>query len=614
MKLKSQIPPRMLNKLFQQKFLLKIFFLLYAVYMAVISCGPPPPKQTAQEIPTPEQQSTQINVAQSAEWDAAHFIYEMMNFKRLSLYKPDNKMVTCSSHDPHNGPVDIGVFADQYTENGKTWFVLADEKGPGVITRLFFSNHLSGTVKIYLDHQSEPVIHTTFQDLYLLKHEIFQLYISFDPPKSGDGFVSYFPIPFAEHCLIVTDTDSKNIKYDIDVLKLPKDSPVVSFNGKSGQRLKQAMAEYNQFIQGNPVKKYENTVIHKFVSYEIKPGETKLVANETGPAALQFFALQMEPVNADTISLTRIKMYWDDMKEAAVDTPVRDFFCSNIGVPNNWNSLPIGYFPKTDSFPNGFYYCQFYMPFQKKGQILIENLSKEPLNIKFAKEIDYSPVPDDSLYFYARNDERVFALGLIYSLFEFEGKGNFVGLNLSALVDTEMKPEHFVLEGDPYLYVDGEKYASIIHPGLDNYFGADNLLSNYTPFWLPTHGNLYNKKEIPAMFHTYRFHTLDAIPFTSSLMYIQEIGCPIQFVNANQKNAIPAQFRWTCYWYGKRATEKTKREESVYYYNIQGDPHPDNPVMIDLQVYLQLPQGKWIMNYAPVWDLSQVFQQEYDIQ
>lgn len=585
------------------------------VLLMTVSCGPPPPRATVNQTPTTGSTEENSEVETIQEMDAAYFIHEIMNSKRLATYIPGERTKTITSHDPNNGPVDAGFILDTYEENGTTWNILVEEDGPGVLTRMFFTHGLEGRIRIFLDYQNEPVIDTTFQEMYELKSEFFQLYLTSVPAQSAGGFTSYFPIPYASHITVMTDSKQEALIYQFDLLSLPSDSPVKTFNGKTSPRLTKAIETHNAYLESNAVARNEKTVLNGFVSHTLKSGETKLIINDPGPGALSFFAVQIDPLSIDALEKTRIKMYWDDMTEAAVDTSLRDFFCANIGVPSNWNSTAMGYYPQTDSFPNGFYYCQFYMPFQSKGQVILENTSDQTVTYQFARTLDFSAIPDDFLYFFSRSDQRTFALGLIYSLFEFEGKGKFAGFQISTAMDKEntIKPINFFYTGDPYYFVDGEEYASIVGSGLDNYFNGSNLLQEGTPFWMPTHGTLYNTVEPPQTSHSYRFHLLDAIQFSTSLFYVQEIGCPIQYVSSSKKNTLPTQGRWTCYWYAKKADSEIKRKEKVHYYSINGNPNPSNPVIIDLQVYLQLPPGQWNLKYAPIYNLSEVFQQEYNI-
>ncbi len=614
MKRKYPIRPVMPNK-HSRLFLSNILLICLLVPFVLVSCGPPPPPKSAvKSTPTAGQPQADDSAATVQVKDTAYFIRQMMNLKRLARHHPGHRLVTQSSHHPDNGPVDAGVYKDQYTEDGVNWLVLSDEKGPGVLTRMFFNNDLEGRVRIYFDHQAEPTVEVTFKELYEMQHEFFKVFTTFDPPRNGNGWVTYFPMPFEEHCTIMTDANPENLRYEFDLLKLPSDAALETFNGKLNNRIRTALKEYDTFIEQNAVGRFQNTIINAFSKFEVQPGESKLVANESGPAAYSFFAIALNDMDDETLSAMRLKMYWDDMDEPAVNIPLKDFFINNIRTAQNWNSIPMGYFPQTDSFPTGFFYCQFYMPFQKRGQIMIENTSQKSVGVRFARKVDFTPIPEDSLYFYARQDLRKFAMGLLYSLFEFEGKGNFVGFHLTANSDVPLEPVNFILTGDPYYYVDGEQSPSIQGAGLDNHFNSSDLFEYYSPYWLPTHGCLFRTTEQPGLFHAYRFHFLDAIPFSSSLFYVQEIGCPIQFSSANQPNTVPVNARWTCYWYGELADEPVERNEMVHYYTIEGQPSAENPVMQNLQLHIQLPPGDWTLRYAPVGNLNSVQEHQYRVE
>jgi len=202
----------------------------------------------------------------------------------------------------------------------------------------------------------------------------------------------------------------------------------------------------------------------------------------------------------------------------------------------------------------------------------------------------------------------------LYPFLEVEGNGNFVGLTVHA-ASTPTDPPFFYLEGDEYFYVDGENEPSLSGTGMDNYFNSSQHFGNVNYFYTPTHGCLSKQfVENKGSTNCFRFHLLDAIPFQTSLMLVEEAGCPIQYANAATIDKVA--YEWTCYWYGKQATEKVPRKENLLYFSVSdkpdGSPTPDSPIMINGQVRLKLPKGKWWVHFAPVYDLSAVQHQEIE--
>jgi len=92
--------------------------------------------------------------------------------------------------------------------------VVFEKEGPGVIWRVWSALALDGHIKIYVDHQSTPIINQAFSDFFeQLNEEGIQLpqalpgYPSINLPNLmstlSRGRNRYIPIPYREHCKIV---------------------------------------------------------------------------------------------------------------------------------------------------------------------------------------------------------------------------------------------------------------------------------------------------------------------------------------------------------------------------------------------------------------------------
>ncbi|MCB0376810.1 MAG: DUF2961 domain-containing protein, partial [Sinomicrobium sp.] len=78
------------------------------------------------------------------------------------------------------------------------------------------------------------------------------------------------------------------------------------------------------------------------------------------------------------------------------------------------------------------------------------------------------------------------------------------------------------LEGDEFIYVDGEKEASIIGTGTEDYFSSGwyYITGEYAA---PYHG-VTIKDTDKGRINTYRWHIEDPIPFEKSFTFIIEHG------------------------------------------------------------------------------------------
>ena len=105
-----------------------------------------------------------------------------------------------------------------YVRNENNGIVVFEKDGPGVIWRFWSALALSGKIKIYVDHDIQPIIDQPFAEFFeLLDEEGVEL------PKSLPGLPSvnlpelmstlsrgrnrFIPIPFKKHCKIVFERD-----------------------------------------------------------------------------------------------------------------------------------------------------------------------------------------------------------------------------------------------------------------------------------------------------------------------------------------------------------------------------------------------------------------------
>ncbi|RJP20080.1 MAG: DUF2961 domain-containing protein [Candidatus Omnitrophota bacterium] len=578
-------------------------FLLCIPLLLLISCGPPPPqnvgktKKSATVAPS-------ANTPAAEQLDTVHFLNRLSNLSHLARYRPQERTILRSSHDPNEGPDDADHFKGEYILSGKKWNVLLDEEGSGCVTRLWMSGRAQGRLQFFFDHEEQPRIDTTIQQFFGGDYIRSATYLIYASNSSGRGMVSYFPLPFQKRCTILTDTATTNFKYQINVLKLDPASPVISYPSKWDEAIETAFNKVNAYIGNLAFVRYESVPKTQIGPLKIAPKGRKLVANLEGPAAIDYFQLSLKPITAETVKNLKLQVYWNDLTEPAVDCSVSSFFCYNNLNLEMWNSLPLGFWGEKNLF-----YCQFYMPFERNAQIFLVNDSETETEVTFEYHQVFHTWNDRSLYFYTRTHQRDFIMGFTYPFLEMEGRGNFVGFHLlsaSEMID----PQFFYLDGDEYFYVDGESHPSWAGTGEDNYFNGEDYFYEVSHFYVPTHGCLMRTAEAGGLTHCFRFHLLDSIPFHTSLLLLKEIGCPVRYLSLHTEKVVQTQQDWTCYWYAKPAQEPVSRQESVYYFaidqNEHGRPSTDSPVMRDLSIRVKLPPGDWWFHIAPIWNPDQV--------
>jgi len=263
----------------------------------------------------------------------------------------------------------------------------------------------------------------------------------------------------------------------------------------------------------------------------VKPGATARLADVTGPGVI--VRIWVTIASPDKYLLRRIllRMYWDGESTPSVEAPVGDFF----GTGFQYKQYVTPYL----GMSSGGYYSFFPMPFGKSARIEVVNETGQEIN-SFYYHIDYrrleKPLPATAAYFHAqwRRDPRA-ARNANYTVLEATGRGHLVGVNMS--MQSYGNGMQY-LEGDEMVYVDGEKEPSVYGTGTEDYF-TSGWYFNRGEYAAPYHG-LILKDDSLSRIAAYRFHILDAIPFTKSLRFTIEHG---------HGNEEVADYSSTAYWY-----------------------------------------------------------------
>ena len=246
----------------------------------------------------------------------------------------------------------------------------------------------------------------------------------------------------------------------------------------------------------------------------IPAGETLVLAEMSGPGCITHIWFTMHPFIEFYGKKFILRMYWDDEEFPSVEAPINDFFCQGHGLDVNVHSLPF------DASRDGKGRNSFFpMPFRKSARIEVTNESDEDLRALYWyidwQKLDY--LPEETPYFHAKyRQEFPCTPEVDYLILEAEGKGHYVGCNLSV----RCQEPSWWGEGDDRFYIDGEEVPGIKGTGAEDYFSQ--------AYGLREHGGLFygcTLNERPGTFQrvtVYRFHISDPIPFTKSLKFTIE--------------------------------------------------------------------------------------------
>lgn len=479
---------------------------------------------------------------------------EMVDRKQLVEYPesiPYKAMQASSYNRASVSPDQPGWFADsdgvfctrtEKNREGETEWVLMEDKGPGVITKIWavcfyygLDDTTGANLKIYLDGEEEPTINCNFFEF--VKGESFvKPPFAMETRRAGN---SYLPIPYAKSCKVTMD---KKVFYNIiSYRSYPQGTSVRTFS----------MDEYNQSqilidSVGNVLERgvygdlasTKNTEAYSFHK-TLRPQEKETLLIRKKQKAIEQLVFQLDAEDFDQVlRSTVLKISFDG--EQTVWTPLGDFF--NIGV-----GLKTYQMWERAVQEDGTMICRWIMPYQHIAELEIENMGKQDIQMSVTAKVMPYTWNDRSMYFHSswRMDDPTPGFPLFdYNLVNVKGKGIYVGDQFTVL-----NPEEgWWGEGDEKVYVDDDIFPSLFGTGTEDYYGwAGGVVPNpedefYTPFLSNVRVAAPNSMGYNTCTRT---RVLDAIPFNRQLDF------NIESSGSNRTSWFHLQYAVNTYWYAK---------------------------------------------------------------
>jgi hypothetical protein len=352
------------------------------------------------------------------------------------------------------------------------------------------------------------------------------------------GWNNYTPIPYQKSCKIVADP-GWGAYFHFTYGTFPKGTKVPTFKRDLSAADLAALDQANAILSKPGFGAGSRPAEEKQWGKSVKApaGKTTHVTRLRGPRAITGLRLKLDPPPAPTdleaMRELALQIKWDHETEPSVWAPLGDFFGTAAGA-NPYRSLPLGV------GEDGWWYCNWYMPFKKEACVDLINDSKTPRNVRF--EMTYAPLsqPIEQLgrfhakwhrdAFLPREPER----WIDWPMLKTEGAGRFVGVMLHV-----WNPRGgWWGEGDEKFFVDGEKFPSTFGTGSEDYFGyawcCPKLFQN--AYHNQTHNDGNNRGHVSVN----RWHIADNVPFQKSFE-----GC----IEKYYKNERPTLYAATTYWY-----------------------------------------------------------------
>lgn len=490
-----------------------------------------------------------VSCQRSNELNLSTLLKEMVDREQLTRFpEKDYQSLQASSYNRESiSPDKPGWFADSdgigfiRTEdvNGETEWVIMEDEGPGVITKIWavcfyygLNDTTGANIKFYLDGNPDPVINTNFFEL-VKGQDFVKPPFAEETARAGN---LYFPIPYAKSCKITMDR--KSFYNIINYRKYPKGTPVKTFTRKDFDDLAGLTEEIGAILSNPPAAV-------GMVSEEeqiLKKGDTLKVQLPEGQHALRQLEIKIHAAENYSQALRSIILTGQFDGNTTVWTPVGDFF-NNVGKIETYDMWERSV--KEDSTM----ICRWVMPYRESGSVGLINLVDQPVTVSLKTIQNKYRWNENSMHFYAswRHDSPTPTFPLFdWNFLSAEGQGVVVGDQWTVLNPTE----GWWGEGDEKIYVDDDfdrNFPSHFGTGTEDYYGwAGGVVP--TPadqFSKPFLGNIIVGHPRSQGYNVCsRTRVLDAIPFNEKIKFDFESSC------GTRQSWFYLQYAQTTFWYG----------------------------------------------------------------
>ncbi len=408
--------------------------------------------------------------------------------------------------------------------DGRKEYVILEVDGPGALVRWWRPADNPGTMRVYLDGSTEPVIAADPDDFVggtLLIGEPFSFITSKNEPNAAwRGRDLYLPIPYQEGCKI---TWENGVSYfQIGYRKYVPGTEVVTF---TKDQLKDARDTIQRVAAKLTVDSAAATgTVQAKQNQILAPGSSVSIALE-GPGAINRLSVQLSAGDYhQALRSTVLTLQFDDQQTAWL--PIGAL--GGVGYSDEKNDTYFAKVNRETGTINSFYV----MPFKSSAKATLTNNSEQHVTIQnFELTVDDYRWDNRSLHFHAtwfelRNISTQNRSDL--NFVTVKGAGRYVGTSITVFnTCTLTNNQTWWGEGDDKIYVDGETFPSFFGTGTEDYFGYAYCRPQrfYTP-WISQPRGEGNKKW--GYTNNNRYHMLDDIPFTSSVQFDMEIWHPFR--------------------------------------------------------------------------------------
>lgn len=447
--------------------------------------------------------------------------------------------VTCrqfASTDPSGKGEDHGHFLRKDGDR----CVLADMRGPGVITRLWSANAM-GRLRVFVDGEDTPRIDAPFQDLFTGKLSPFVAPIA---THVSGGWISYFPIPYAVSCRVEVDQldNPSALYYQVQYLSYPAGTAMRSFTTElpAGERAAlQRVLDCWRRPGDAPIERLEGDA-EPTATETIGAGESMQLFTSERPGTILTLRLEADPCTPATLRGLLLQCEFDGA--AAVQVPVGDFFGCGFG-PTPYRGLLQGWDESGG-------YCNLPMPFHRSARISVRNTSDVEVSVTGSLRVRQTAPPADAGVLHAEFRAIDGVGDELYEFARIEGPGKYIGITQALQGVGDL----WYLEGNEQFFVDGERLPSILGTGTEDFYNGGWYWDGGT-FAQPLHGLGVKQEWTTNRTTPWRMQLPDAVPFVKGLVARIEHG---------SRNAVrDGYYSSVAYWYAPPSPVRRVRDEQL---------------------------------------------------
>lgn len=461
-------------------------------------------------------------------------VLQLNDIERMArLDTPDSQLISTS--DPTRQNIDRNRCIRKEPDG---WMVIADLKGPGYVSRFWYtgSNSDQHKIRFYFDNEKKPRFETTLV-------EFFGGRAPFLPPLAQHEqacYYSYLPISYNKRLIImIGDTDLANglplmDYHHVNYSSLPTNISVQTLPTKfTSDDLEAVEKVRTAWLCSDSIKQNEADETEVSSVITLQPSCRHHMKSITGPGIItelqiapDFASIDSPSIRENTLRNVVLEVFWNNKNEPSINVPLGDFFGS-LERRTRFSSLCVGMKDAT-------FFSRLPMPFMTSATVGFRNDGPVPVTLSVKTSIKKLAEWNDQLgYLHAAwQKSGPSDLGRPHTILKTAGRGKFVGCQLGI---TGEKNGWWILESNEYMYRDNEQIPSWQGTGLEDYFNGGWYYVN--PLVRPLSGLTFMA---PYTTVQYRFHINDAPQFQKS-MYIE--------LERGPNNGTPGWIESTAYYY-----------------------------------------------------------------